>query len=75
MRCREPALACTTDIPAGLGSHVPTLKIASNSALAKAKPGWIDFDAGSELHRGKDLVAQELLDLMIATATAAQRRN
>lgn len=58
-----------------LGSPVPTLKIASNSALAKAKPGWIDFDAGSVLDRGMDVVAQELLDLVIATASGAQSRN
>jgi altronate hydrolase len=58
-----------------LGSPVPTLKIASNSALAKAKPGWIDFDAGSVLDRGMDVVAQELLDLVIATASGTQSRN
>ena len=28
------------------GTCVPTMKIATNSALARRKPGWIDFDAG-----------------------------
>lgn len=32
-----------------LGSPVPTVKISSNSALYKNKPGWIDFDAGGML--------------------------
>jgi altronate hydrolase len=32
-----------------LGAPVPTLKIASNSDLARRKPGWIDFDAGALL--------------------------
>lgn len=29
-----------------LGTAVPTVKIASNRALAARKPNWIDFDAG-----------------------------
>lgn len=29
-----------------LGFPIPTLKISSNSALARSKPQWIDFDAG-----------------------------
>ncbi|MDB5297086.1 MAG: D-galactarate dehydratase/Altronate hydrolase domain protein, partial [Phycisphaerales bacterium] len=29
-----------------LGLPVPTLKIASNTPLARRKPTWIDFDSG-----------------------------
>jgi altronate hydrolase len=36
----------TTGRGTPLGFPAPTLKIASNSALAARKPGWIDFDAG-----------------------------
>ena len=29
-----------------VGSPVPTVKIATNSALAQKKPNWIDWNAG-----------------------------
>jgi altronate hydrolase len=44
-----------------LGSPVPTVKIASNAALAAHKPGWIDFDAGTVLAIGMEAAAQDLL--------------
>ena len=58
-----------------LGSPVPTLKIASNSPLAAAKRGWIDFDAGAALDIGMDDAAASLLDLVIETASGARARN
>jgi altronate hydrolase len=58
-----------------LGSPVPTLKIASNSALAAAKPNWIDFDGGAALSAGMAPTAEALLDLVIATASGAPARN
>jgi altronate hydrolase len=36
----------TTGRGTPLGAPVPTIKIASNTALAERKPSWIDFDAG-----------------------------
>jgi altronate hydrolase len=49
---------------------VPTVKIASNSALAARKGGWIDFDAGRLLSGGAiDALAEELLDTVIAVAS------
>lgn len=49
---------------------VPTVKIASNSALAARKGGWIDFDAGRLLSGGTiDALAEELLDTVIAVAS------
>ena len=36
----------TTGRGTPMGFPVPTIKIASNTALAERKPGWIDFDAG-----------------------------
>ncbi|MCL2399386.1 MAG: altronate dehydratase family protein [Defluviitaleaceae bacterium] len=36
----------TTGRGTPLGGPVPTVKISSNTALAKNKPHWIDFDAG-----------------------------
>lgn len=69
----------TTGRGTPLGAPVPTLKIASNSALAAAKPGWIDFDAGSVFDQGMDARADALLATIIATAsgetTAAERND
>jgi altronate hydrolase len=39
----------TTGRGTPFGSFVPTVKISSNSAIASAKPGWIDFNAGAIL--------------------------
>ena len=42
----------TTGRGTPLGFPAPTLKIATNTALAARKPGWIDFDAGAVLSEG-----------------------
>jgi altronate hydrolase len=69
-------LLFTTGRGTPLGFPVPTLKIASNSALAAAKPNWIDFDAGKVLSAADmESVADELLDLIIATASGQSARN
>ena len=73
-------LLFTTGRGTPLGFPAPTLKISSNSALALAKPRWIDFDAGSLLSgTGMDELAEELLELVIATAsgrpTCAERNG
>lgn len=69
-------LLFTTGRGTPLGFPAPTLKIASNSALAEAKPNWIDFDAGKVLGSGDiEAVADELLDLIIATASGQSARN
>lgn len=66
----------TTGRGTPLGCPVPTLKIASNTALAHAKPRWIDFDAGRLLDDG-DLRrwTDELLGLVIATASGQSAWN
>jgi altronate hydrolase len=61
----------TTGRGTPLGFPAPTLKIASNSALAERKPGWIDFNAGQVLEGGFDSAARALLDLIAATASGA----
>lgn len=73
-------LLFTTGRGTPLGFPAPTLKISSNSALAQAKPRWIDFDAGTLLAgAGMDELAQSLLELVIATAsgklTCAERNG
>jgi altronate hydrolase len=66
----------TTGRGTPLGCPVPTLKIASNSTLARAKPAWIDFDAGPILD-GEDAaaLAAHLLELVLATASGRPARN
>lgn len=58
-----------------LGSPVPTLKIASNSALAANKPGWIDFDAGLVFEDGMEVCETALLDLIVETASGRRAKN
>lgn len=36
----------TTGRGTPFGTYVPTMKISTNSSLARHKPGWIDFNAG-----------------------------
>lgn len=73
------AILFTTGRGTPLGFPVPTIKIASNSALARRKPGWIDFDAGRVLDEGFGPAAADLLDTIRAVAsgreTAAERND
>jgi altronate hydrolase len=66
----------TTGRGTPLGFPAPTLKISSNSALATAKPHWIDFDAGRVLTgESSDALADELLEKVIAVASGQAARN
>ena len=56
-----------------LGGPVPTIKIATNSALAEKKPEWIDFNAGPMLE-GRDL-ADELFDYVVKVANGEETNN
>jgi altronate hydrolase len=63
-------LLFTTGRGTPLGLPAPTVKISTTSALAQAKPRWIDFDAGRLLEGAKmDELAHELLALVIETAS------
>ena len=63
-------LLFTTGRGTPLGFPAQTLKISSNSALARTKPRWIDFDAGPLLTGvSMDERSRALLDLIIATAS------
>jgi len=69
-------LLFTTGRGTPLGFPVPTLKIASNSALNEKKPKWIDFDAGVVLEgTSMDAAGQDLLQLVIDTASGKPARN
>ena len=61
-----------------MGSPVPTVKIATNTALAERKPNWIDFDAGALLDGGgMDAMADGLLEMTrdVASGKALARNE
>lgn len=58
----------TTGRGTPLGAPVPTIKIATNSALAAKKSGWTDFDASSGS-------ADELMSLLIDVINGRQTKN
>ena len=67
----------TTGRGTPLGFAVPCLKVASNEALAQAKPHWIDFDASLALREGRESADSAFLARILAFAsgerTAAER--
>lgn len=67
----------TTGRGTPLGFPAPTVKIASNRALAEAKPHWIDFDASGVLEAPAEQVDKAFLTRLLAIAsgerTAAER--
>jgi altronate hydrolase len=63
----------TTGRGTPLGGAVPTVKIATNNALAIKKSNWIDFDA-SGLLQGNDLT-NDLLNLVLEVASGKKTKN
>ncbi len=63
----------TTGRGTPLGTAVPTVKVATNHALAEKKSNWIDFDASPTL----DGVAltDELMAYVVSVANGAQTKN
>jgi len=64
----------TTGRGTPLGGCVPTVKISTNSELARHKKNWIDFDAG-ELLSGTDLdgLAARLFTEVLALANGEKQ--
>lgn len=55
---------------------VPTMKIASNSALAQKKAGWIDFNAGQVVEtKTKEETAKELFDYVLQVASGEKVKS
>lgn len=66
----------TTGRGTPLGFPVPTVKIASNSALAERKPNWIDFDAGPLIEAGDPSeIDAAFLQMLIEIASGKPTRN
>ena len=66
----------TTGRGTPFGTFVPTAKISTNSRLASAKPGWIDFNAGVILE-GKPIssVDDDFIDFVLAVASGEKTCN
>ena len=66
----------TTGRGTPVGAPVPTVKIATGSALARRKPRWIDFDAGV-LAEGADMdqTAEALFDFCMEVAEGRETQN
>lgn len=65
----------TTGRGTPFGGFVPTLKIATNSDLAKNKAGWIDFNAGAVLESDFKTQLGKLIDLIVETANGKLTKN
>ncbi len=66
----------TTGRGTPFGAPVPTVKIATNSALAQNKAGWVDFNAGP-IAEGESLesVQQRLMSYVIEVASGRKTKN
>ena len=56
-----------------LGAPVPTIKISTNSELAKKKSNWIDFDSGVIFETGADALCSKLLELIADIASGREK--
>ena len=66
----------TTGRGTPVGAPVPTVKVATNSNLAKRKSNWIDFNAGQIIEgRSIDEVANEFFDFCIEVANGKETKN
>jgi altronate hydrolase len=66
----------TTGRGTPFGTYVPTMKISTNSNLAKNKPNWIDFNAGV-IAEGEPMeeVAKRFAEFVIAVANGTKTNN
>lgn len=60
----------TTGRGTPFGTYVPTMKISTNSTLAKNKPGWIDFNAGVIVeNESMEKTCERFIDYIIRVAS------
>ena len=66
----------TTGRGTPFGTYVPTMKISTNSNLAKYKPGWIDFNAGVILEdEPMQQTCERFIDYVIKVASGELVNN
>lgn len=59
----------TTGRGTPFGSFVPTVKIATNTALYENKPHWIDYNAGVLLEQEPDAVLKDFVQYIVRVAS------
>ena len=66
----------TTGRGTPFGTFVPTVKVSTNSALAKNKPTWIDFNAGVIVEDvAAEQVMQEFIEYVLRVASGEKTNN
>lgn len=66
----------TTGRGTPFGTFVPTMKISTNSALFKWKPGWIDFNAGTIVEDEPiETVTKRLIEYILQVASGQPVNN
>lgn len=65
----------TTGRGTPFGGFVPTIKVATNSDLAKNKANWIDFNAGAILDSDFDSQLEKFIELLIDVANGKLAKN
>ena len=67
----------TTGRGTPFGAPAPTVKIATNTPLARKKPGWIDFNAGviADGDRTSEEAAGDLMALVLDIASGKKTRS
>jgi altronate hydrolase len=66
----------TTGRGTPFGTFVPTLKIATNSALYQNKPAWIDFNAGTMVeNETPEAACRRFIRYVIAVASGEPVNN
>jgi altronate hydrolase len=66
----------TTGRGTPFGGFIPTLKISSNTDIAKRKPNWIDFNAGRLVDGDDpDQVLDDLIEMIIAVVNGKKTNN
>lgn len=66
----------TTGRGTPFGTFVPTVKISTNSPLAKNKPGWIDFNAGTLIEGvSMDTLCKQFTKFILNVAEGKQTNN
>ena len=66
----------TTGRGTPFGSFIPTMKVATNSNLAKHKANWIDFNAGILLEDAPaEEVTNSFIDYVISVASGEKLKH
>lgn len=66
----------TTGRGTPFGGFVPTVKVATNTALATKKDNWIDFNAGDLVDKkSMDELLEDFIDLICEVASGKQTKN